>query len=52
MDSNIKALILIDISVVVVTVITIVVVIMGEFCEGLWLRQLSQDSFTARVDAC
>ena len=49
-DSNIKAIILIDIVVAAVIVIAIVVVMMGEFCGGLWLRPLSQALLSARED--
>ena len=48
-DSNIKALILIGITVAAVIVIAIVVVMMSKFCRGLLLRPLSQDLFSARV---
>jgi len=48
-DSNIEVLILIGITGAAVIVIAIVVVMMGEFCGGLWLRPLSQDLFWARV---
>jgi len=44
--SNIEALLLIGVTVVLAIVIAIVVV---EFCGGLWLRPLSQDLFSSRV---
>ena len=44
-----KTLILIDYTVLVTIMIAIVVVIVGEFCGGLWLRPLSQDLFSVRV---
>ena len=46
-DSNIKALIVIDITVAAVIVTATVVVMMDEFCGGLWLRPLSQDIYGA-----
>ena len=49
-DSNIEPLVLINIIVMVATVEVIVVVLMGEFCGGLWLRPLSQDLFSPRVE--
>ena len=49
-DSNIEPLVLINIIVVVAIVKVIVIVLMGEFCGRLWLRQLSQDLFSLRVD--
>ena len=50
-DSNIAALVLLVIGGIVVLAIAIaIVVIMVEFCGGLWLRLLSQDLFSGRVD--
>ena len=48
--SNIEALVLLVTGVTVGLAIAIaIVVIMAEFCRGLWLRPLSQDLFSARV---
>ena len=51
-DSNIEALILIGVTVVLAIVIAIVVIMMVKFCGGLWLRPLSQDLFSPRVTFC
>jgi len=48
-DSNIEALVLIGVTVVLAIVIAIVVIIMVRFCGGLWLRPLSQDLFSPRA---
>ena len=49
-DSNIEALVLLVIGVTAVLAIAIaIVILMVEFCGGLWLRPLSQDLFSARV---
>ena len=48
-DSNIEALILIGVTIVLAIVIAIVVIIMVKFCGGLWLRPLPQDLFSPRV---
>ena len=50
-DSNIEAFVLLVIGVTVGLAIAIaILVIKVEFCGGLWLRPLSQDLFSARVE--
>ena len=48
-DSNIEALVLIGVTVVLAIVIAIVVIIMVKIFGGLGLRSLSQELFSPRV---